>query len=459
MLFHKATKSLSKELDPTGDLIPVRSVIDQQHFRPLCLVQRKRKQSWWQTNRFQRTEYKLSDVLLSGDHAAKLEVQDSGSVTVVDHVDGKVEGNIGGRIEETRVEVVAAVSMSHSRSVNVRKIYVHPQLLESATRDGKINLQHEFIKQSKMIQRDLFVINEAVETVEETEFRESSNAEGNIFYDTCINLKLKGGRGSKKAIIVPKSCILAFRAKQLLFGERDASISHYPSKGRGSFDGTIRVCGSRQCDSIERKLISGIIREHKSKDIQQEVKTEFVIFSSLSAMLRGKFLTGFLVIMRENDLLQELELQLEEALEGTGQFKLKAGKPELKDLVENLQDSSGAIFADLVAAVLYFLYALDELTEEQLILLVESVEKKIVNSQLALVGSILDDFSRREKVFTIEAKFLSEEELNITGAIIEMSGVTVQKNGSSLAGTGSPDAFSALCALYAALYALSTLST
>lgn len=77
----------------------------------------------------------------------------------------------------------------------------------------------------------------------------------------------------------------------------------------------------------------------------------------------------------------------------------------------------------------------------------------------AKVGSILDDFSRREKVFTIEAKFLSEEELNITGAIIEMSGVTVQKNGSSLAGTGSPDAFSALCALYAALYALSTLST
>lgn len=55
----------------------------------------------------------------------------------------------------------------------------------------KINLQHEFIKQSKMIRRDLFVINEAVETVEETEFRESSNAEGNIFYDTCINLKLK----------------------------------------------------------------------------------------------------------------------------------------------------------------------------------------------------------------------------------------------------------------------------
>ncbi|XP_033026140.1 gasdermin-A [Lacerta agilis] len=455
MLFHKATKSLSKELDPAGDLIPVRSVIDQHHFRPLCLVQRKRKQSWWQTRRFQKTEYKLSDVLLSGDHAAKLEVQGLGSITVVDHVDGKAEGNIGGRVEETRVEATAAVSMSHSRSVNVRKIYVHPQLLDSATRNGKINLEHEFIKQSKMIQRDLFVINEAVETVEETEFRESSNAEGNIFYDTFINLKLKGGRGSKKAIVIPKSCILAFRAKQLLFAERDACISHYPSKGRGTFDKMVR-----QCDSTDRKMISGIIREHKSKDIQQEVKEELVTFSSLSAMLCGKFLTGFLVIMRENDLLQELELQLEEALEGTSQFELKAGKPELRDLVENLQDSSGAIFADLVEAVLYFLYALDELTEEQLILLAESVEKKIVNSQLALVGSILDnDFSTRENVFTVEAKLLSEEELNITGAIIEMSGVAVQKSGPTLAGTGSPAAFSALCALYVALYALNTLST
>ncbi|XP_034993028.1 gasdermin-A [Zootoca vivipara] len=442
-MFHKATKSFSKELDPTGDLIPVRSVIDQHHFRPLCLVQRKRKQSWWQTSRFQRTEYKLSDVLLSGDHAAKLEVHGSGSLTVMDHVDGKAEGNIGGGVEETRVEAAAAVSMSHSRSVNVRKIYVHSQLLDSATRDGKINLQHEFIKQSKMIQRDLFVIHEAVETMEETKFEESSNAEGNIFYDTWINLKLKGGRGSKKAIIIPQSCILAFRAKQLLFGERDASILHYPSKGRGTF------------------VISKIIRvQDKSKAIQHEVKEEFVEFSSLSAMLRGKFLTCFLVIMRENDLLQELELQLEEALEGTGQFELKAGKPELRDLVENLQDSSGDIVTDLVKAVLYFLYALDELTEEQLILLAESVEKKIVNIQLALVESILDkDFSRREKVFTIEAKLLSEEELNITGAIIQLSGVAVQKSGSSLAGTGSPADFSALCALYVALYALNTLST
>ncbi|XP_061447096.1 gasdermin-A isoform X2 [Rhineura floridana] len=439
MSFHKATKSLAKQLDPTGDLIPVQSVIDQNHFRPLCLVQRKRRRSWWETCPYHKTEYRLCDVLLSGDHAAKLDVQDSGPITVVNQVDGTVEGDFGGQVDDlTTVEVKGATTMSHARSVKVKKIHVCPQLIDSVTREGKINLKHEFIKQSRMIRRDLYVITEAVEAVEEAEFGESNKAEGSMFYKTCISLKLKGARGSKKAIIIPKSCILAFRAKQLLIKEREAHISYYHNDKTGTF----------------------VVSENKSKVLQREVERKYQELFLLSVNLRGKFLTGFLAIMRETDFLQELELQLEQALESHNKFKLKTGKPELQDLVDNLQDSNGYFFRCLIQAVLYFFRALDELTEFQRMLLVESVEKKIVNRQLVLVGSILDnDFSEKEKDFTVEAQLLSEEDLNITGEMVEMSGLTVKKNGSSLTGTGNPATFSALAALYVALYALSALST
>ncbi|XP_061445570.1 gasdermin-A3-like isoform X2 [Rhineura floridana] len=448
MSFDKATKSLAKQLDPAGDLIPVQSIIDQIHFRPFCLVARKRKNYWWQSCPYNKTEYKLGDVMLSGDLAAKLDIQDSGQITIVDQADGTLEGDIAGNVvDSTAVQVMGNASMSHAR---------------------KIDLNHDFIKQTKAMQKDLYVITEAVEAVEEAKFEESNKTEGSIFYETYIKLKLEGGRGSKKEIIIPKACILAFRAKRLLIRDGSLGISHFPRDKTGTFDKArigmctpghagIKMAGkTRQMDIIAPKLIP----KEKSKALQKEVEQECAQLSMLSSNLRDKFLTGLLAIMKENDFLQELELQLEQGLECTDQFKLKTGKPEFQDLVDNLQDSNGTMFTELADAVLYLLQALHELTEFQLMLLVESVEKKILNEQLALVGSILDnDFSEGEGEFTVDAQLLSEEELNITGAMITMSGATVKKNGSSLAGTGNPAAFPALSALYVALYALNALST
>ncbi|XP_067326646.1 gasdermin-A2-like [Anolis sagrei] len=160
--------------------------------------------------------------------------------------------------------------------------------------------------------------------------------------------------------------------------------------------------------------------------------------------------------MRNKDLLQELVFQLEESLETSGQCKLKADKPEFQDLVENLQDRSGVIIPELAKAVVYFLEALDELQEEQLMLLEESVEKKIVPKQLELIDIILGNIlSNDEKKFTVNVQLLSEEEMLIMGAMIEMSGVTVQKTEAQLTGTGEP---AALVPLFVVLYVLSLLT-
>ncbi|NWH52538.1 GSDA3 protein, partial [Fregata magnificens] len=89
-----------------------------------------------------------------------------------------------------------------------------------------------------------------------------------------------------------------------------------------------------------------------------------------------------------------------------------------------------------------------ELMEDQLLLLLASLEEKIVSQQLKL----------RQGCFSVDASLLSfsrEEEQKLTIAMVEMSGVTLQKDGSAVC---TEAAFSAMAALYVSLHVLNLLS-
>ncbi|XP_015279010.1 PREDICTED: gasdermin-A [Gekko japonicus] len=452
-MFHKATKSLAKQLDPEGDLIPVRCLLDQNHFGPLCLVQKKCKDPLWRKSRYHKTDYKLRDVLLTGEPASQPDIYDSDSFTIVDHVDGKLEGDVTAAIDLATVEIKSSSSTSHARSVKVKKRHISRQVLDSLHGKSKINLDHPLIKQSEKFQRDLYIITETVETVEAAEFRDSSKTEGSVLAELRLKMKFTGLRDSKKAVIVPKACALAFRVKRLLIREGSLGVSIFPDDRTQTF----RSCKpGYQSDAVRIDMRS------KTKHQLMEIQQECAPLLSLSTDLCGKFLNGFLAIIRNNDLLQELELQLEQALDGINPIKLKTSRPELQELVDNLQDSTGSICTDVAGSVLYFLQALDELSESELLLLEESVERKIVPKQTALVQCILEEVnSNKEWKLTIETQKVSpfiEDELDITEAMIKSCGVTVQRSGAGLLVTGNPDAFLALSALYVALYVLKILS-
>lgn len=55
----------------------------------------------------------------------------------------------------------------------------------------KINNEHPFIKQSKELRRNLYVITESAEAVEMTKFGESNKVESSIFHNAYIKLSLK----------------------------------------------------------------------------------------------------------------------------------------------------------------------------------------------------------------------------------------------------------------------------
>ncbi|NXV64968.1 GSDA3 protein, partial [Molothrus ater] len=99
-----------------------------------------------------------------------------------------------------------------------------------------------------------------------------------------------------------------------------------------------------------------------------------------------------------------------------------------------------------------------ELTEDQLLLLLESLERKIVSQQLNLVRthSTLGSF-QGEETFLVDANvlFSQEEEQMLTIALVELSGVQLQEDGSV---TPRDKPSEAVAALFVALYALNFLS-
>ncbi|NXA29897.1 GSDA3 protein, partial [Ibidorhyncha struthersii] len=100
-----------------------------------------------------------------------------------------------------------------------------------------------------------------------------------------------------------------------------------------------------------------------------------------------------------------------------------------------------------------------ELTEDQLLLLLESLEEKIVPQQLKLVREHRSYSAQNERGReVVDAGLLSfsgEKQQELTIAMVEMSGVTLQKDGSVVC---MEDAFSAIAALCVSLYVLSVLS-
>ncbi|NXE71194.1 GSDA2 protein, partial [Calcarius ornatus] len=100
-----------------------------------------------------------------------------------------------------------------------------------------------------------------------------------------------------------------------------------------------------------------------------------------------------------------------------------------------------------------------ELTEDQLLLLLESLERKIVSQQLNLVRTqvTLGSFQGGTDYFNSSniSIMRTQEDQMLTIVLVELSGVQLQENGSAIP-RNKP--FESIAALLVALYALHLLS-
>ncbi|XP_064492691.1 gasdermin-A-like [Pseudopipra pipra] len=450
-MFKKVTRYVVSQMDPDGRLAPVENSGQQERFRPFCLLTQKRKQNtiFRSDPYYEYTEFKLDSVLLPGKDGKSTESllpsgdgPDSSQFGLTKVTVDKVKGDISVSINGASVELKGGGSLSQAFSIKLQKKAIPMDLLESVRKNRKINMGHSFIQQLQRTGADLFLVYETLEASEETVYKEDTKAELSFLAKIFAKFFGEGSTEHIESAVIPKGCTLAFRAIQMKISKGEWELSYFkerPTSVKG-------IC------FLE-------IPTPKLGAVDREVKQYCGIFSELPSVLRVMFLNTITAVMRDRNLFQELSQKMEGVLEKTDGYELKTESPDLKDLLSTLKNSPRDRRLQLAKGITYTLDALAELLDNQLLLLLESLERKIVSQQLQLVGKLLEhELKKVDMPFRVDASLLSfprKEDQTLTMALVELSRVKLREDGSA---EPMEWPFEVVAALYVALYVLSLLS-
>ncbi|EHB12035.1 Gasdermin-A1, partial [Heterocephalus glaber] len=441
-MFENVTRALARQLNPHGDLTPLDSLIDFKSFRPFCVVLRKRKSTLFWGARYLRTDYSLLGLLEPG--TSPTDPTDAGSFGFKNMLDAHLEGEVD--VPRT-VKVKGTAGLSRNSTLEVQTLSVAPTALESLHKERKLAADHPFLKEMRERGENLYVVMEVVETVQEVTLERAGKAEGCFSLPFFAPLGLQGSVNHKEAVTIPKGCVLAFRVRQLMIsGQDEWDIPHLYNDSMQTFPAGVEAPEGEGLVVTSRVPIGEVHEDFKT--LKEEVQRETREVGRLSQVGQGSLLSSLCNLLGKKKELQDLEFELEGALDKGHEVTLEALP---KDVLLS-KESMGAI--------LYFLGALTVLSEAQQKLLAKSMEKKILPVQLKLVESTLEQnfLQEKEGVFPLRPELLSslrEEELTLTEALVGLSGLEVQR--SSPQYMWDPDTLPRLCALYAGLSLLQLL--
>ncbi|XP_064492687.1 gasdermin-A-like [Pseudopipra pipra] len=465
-MFKKVTRYIANQVDPNQEWLPVESIADHEHFRPFCLLIKTIKQNTIFHSRYycQCTRFRLDDVLLPEEDGKSTESllpsgdgPDSSQFGLTKVTADKVKADISVGVDPASVELKGSGSLSQEFSIKMQKKAIEMNSVETMIKNRKINMGHSFIQQLLSTEFDLYMVYETLEASEETVYRESSKAQGGFLAMIYAKFFGEASTENMESIVIPKGCTLAFRAIQINInkGERGLCIPRYSfaAGGRGKDDVQPIIFLPARVGLL---LHLGISNFSPAAAVDTEVKQYCGIFSELPPDLQTTLLNTIRAVMKDRNLFQELSQKMEGVLEKTDGYELKTESPDLKDLLSTLENSPRDRRLRLAKGITYTLDALAELLDNQLALLLESLERKIVSQQLQLVGKLLEHNLRTVATpFHVDASLLSfpqqEDDQTLTMALVEMSRVKLQKDGLA---EPMEKPYEVVAALYVALYAL-----
>uniref|UniRef100_A0A8C3ULZ2 Uncharacterized protein n=1 Tax=Catharus ustulatus TaxID=91951 RepID=A0A8C3ULZ2_CATUS len=361
-MFKKLTKFIVNQMDPCKELVPVESIADNEHFRPLYLLIKKRKPKtiFHPAPYYQRTGFTLHDVLLPGKDGESIEplLQDSSQFPLTKTSKDQADGGLSISFDPASAGLQGGASFSKEFSIMPQKKSISMPSLEALRREREINMDHSFIQQLQKTDMDLYVVTETLEASEETVYKESTKTDGGFMAKFYATFCVKGTSEDKQTIVIPKGCTLAFRTIPL----------HIE-------DGAWHLVSLWFTDESMGKL----------EEVVREVEYHCQIFSSLSPDRLLIVFNTIKAVMRDKNLLQDLRQKMEDITEQKDGYELKTESPDLKDLFSILQHSPRDCLLQLAGGITYILDALHELMDDQLLLLLESLERKILSQQLNLV--------------------------------------------------------------------------
>ncbi|XP_058421057.1 gasdermin-D isoform X5 [Diceros bicornis minor] len=457
--FEGVVKSVVRELDHSGDLIPVDSLRSSTGFQPYCLLGRKPSSLFWR-HRYKCVNLSIRDILepnapepgqavagRTGDLSSGLApaVEHGGPVHFHDTVDGRLKGSVELTTPgQGRLEGEASVSGSSSASMNVCTLRVAPSTWQAMHQERRLRQpEHKVLQQLRNRGIDVFVVTEVLQTQNEVEVTRTHRQEGSGQFALpgalCLQGQGQGHLSRRKTVTIPPGSILAFQVAQLVIGS-DWDILLFPKKKQRTF-------GPPQADPKPSRGAGGQAQRTSDDDFKSIPPSDCILKESDGPA------EGWLVATKD---FQGLQTELEQGL--------CCGRVEPLDgpvgaVLECLVHSSRMLEKELACPISYLLGTLDVLNETQHVLLAEVLETGALLEQFKLVGSLLEQSSpwQRGRAVSLLPGLLGSSWGPEAPAwvLLEECGLELQVGAPQVC--WEPEAQGRTCALYACLAMLYTL--
>ncbi|CAH7112061.1 Gsdmc [Phodopus roborovskii] len=423
------------------DLCPVKCLSDATKFCQFEILQ-KASHSWYWKSEDIPVGYSLLQILEPNFPVPEPEV--SAPIPLKHTVSQKLKGNVG-------VNIIAEGSVStefaHSSGydIEVQCTSIPASNLEDLQNRKLVEKEPSFVKDCRIGRKDLYVVTEAFEVTKGTVLEDSSSVDfsGKVLTPQLAKAQAQGQwqRETKDSVPIPKGAVVAYKKKQLVIENDTCAILLSASAKKRTLLGMLRMqprCGFQYFEhklhplqieiNWEFNYISPIGRleeplRHDFKCLQNEITEKTDLLARLSKDVQNVVFSSLLPMLSDKESLYDLMYMLE--LDQLGHMDGPGGV-----ILDELRKDSWNVLKDLI---LYLLQALMVLSDTQLILLAQSIEKRLLLQQRELVESILQpNFKYPWSIpFTLQPQLLTPlhgEGLAITYELLKGCGLKMEPN-------------------------------
>lgn len=463
------------------DLKPVKRLSDAMKFRHFEILQTDPQSLFWKSED-SPVGYSLLQILEPNCPVPEPEV----SVPIpLKHTESrKLKANTGvNAIAEGSVSAEFVQSCGYD--IEVQCTSIPDSKLESLQNRKLLGQEPSFVKNCRMGKKELYVVTEAFEVTKGTVLEDSSSVElsGKVGIPHQIAKgQAQGQWRSDRTDSVPilKGAVVAYKKKQLVIENNTCAILLSAKAKKKTFlgmvprllrgfaasDEMVGICSGvietgphsirRQVRKINYISPIGRIEEPFHLDfkrLQDEVSEKTWELSMLSKDVQGVVFSSLLPMLSDREILYDLMNMLE--LDQLGHMDGPGAV-----ILDVLRQDSRPPWIDLKNLILYLLQALMVLSDTQLSLLAQSMEKRLLFHQQELVKSILQpNFKYPWNIpFTLQPQLLAPlqvEGLAITYELLKECGLKMELNNPR--STWDLEAKMPLSALYGSLSLLQQL--
>uniref|UniRef100_A0A2I2ZDZ1 Gasdermin B n=1 Tax=Gorilla gorilla gorilla TaxID=9595 RepID=A0A2I2ZDZ1_GORGO len=332
-VFEEITRIVVKEMDAGGDMIAVRSLVDADRFRCFHLVGEKRT---FFGCRHYTTGLTLMDIL-DTDGDKWLDELDSGlqgqkaEFQILDNVDST--GELIVRLPK-EITISGSFQGFHHQKIKISENRISQQYL-ATLENRKLKRELPFSFRSINTRENLYLVTETLETVKEETLKSDRQYK---FWSQISQGHLSYKHKGQREVTIPPNRVLSYRVKQLVFPNKETMSKFSIAASTG------KSLGSEDSRNMKEKLedMEGVL-----KDLTEEKRKDML--NSLAKCLS------------KEEIRQDLEQRVSEVLISR---ELHMEDPD-KPLLSSLFNAAGVLVEARAKAILDFLDALLELSEEQ----------------------------------------------------------------------------------------------